>query len=832
MTTRRIIHAGLAVFVLGACVAPVDDEPQPSNGALLEGITEGAQQAAALAHALRAGAHARRDLVRSRLSAQLGLDAGPIVIGAHRGPGQVARAATELHRTLVEEGGLSDAAAAFDQLLGADPADPAGALAELGGGCARFVDFLAQPDLAEADPPLARLVVDLDPAAGTRCHADGIAHFDLRSVPDGAGGGSLRVVMSYPDGLTVQPDTGEPFLVAAGGSVFVGLELDASLALRALEAGADYCVRRGAMGSEMCFEDVELAVSGAVSASLVDGACAPCAGRYGDALADALAGHRVEITLGTSVTLDAVGTARLDDDALTFGGAAPLTMEVGADTTLGVWALLAGEASTLIRGETAQYVFTERMGASVPGLSATIPLGSAVVVLDGCAARTADMETATVCFEDLELALAPPSTPGAIRVVADGVLTHTRDSTEATYTATALSAEALDATLTLEGEVTRDTADASTTASFEAFTMAYDAPVFVLGGAVELLEEGSRVVRADFCPGSTYGFERSSTTSTLTGCVSLDSPSLGVLVVGSETSAMTATLAPDAVTLDGPLAYLDPSGDELTSLTFEGWRAEELEGTSEADFHGRVTGRVLLDVLGFTGSLESTSGVETELTLDDETNRVALDGDLSAAIDTGRRTVTATVVLTGYTATFTGRTIEHVGLVDLELAVSDTVLPSSSMRVVFGDDTTPLSTTFERVDGVTTTTLEGPMQLGVGCATLPCNENIDLELTGVAFRTSEACGRQHPHVGTAEASGLRPATSALVPALQVRCECDGRDGRDTLLPTGVTMRFTEATPTDRRIQIDAAQGVCRLVPGRRCNEPGAAWLRDETVCAP
>ncbi|MCZ7684017.1 MAG: hypothetical protein M5U28_36700 [Sandaracinaceae bacterium] len=523
---------------------------------------------------------------------------------------------------------------------------------------------------------------------------------------------------------------------------------------------------------------------------------------------------------------------RLGDDTLTFGGAAPLTMEVGADSTVGVWALIDGEASTVIRGETAEYLFAERMGAVVPGLSATIPRGSAVVVLDGCAARTVDVETNTVCFEGLELALAEPSAMGAVRVVAEGALTHTSPDIDATYTFSAMSAEAQGVTITLDGSVTRDTTDASTTASFDAFSLTYDPPAFSIGGAVDLLdEEGSLVLRADFCPGSTLDFERSTSMTTLTGCVSLESPSLGLIAVGSETSSMAVTLAPDVATLDGPVAYLDASGEAVSSLTFEGWRAEDLGSTSEEDLHTRVTGRVLIDVLGFAGSLESTSGIETRISLGGEVSSVGLDGDLSASVDTGRRTVTATVVLTGYTATFMDPTIEHRGVVDMEVAVSDTVLPSSSMRVTFGDGTTALATTFERVDGVTTTTLEGAMQLGVGCMSLPCNENVDITLTGVAFRTSETCGRQHPHIGMAEMSGLRPATSALIPALHVRCECDGRDGRDTLLPTQVTMRFTEATPTDRRIQIDAAQGVCRLVPGRRCNEPGAAWLRDDTTCS-
>ncbi|MCZ7684018.1 MAG: hypothetical protein M5U28_36705 [Sandaracinaceae bacterium] len=297
MRTRNDIAALLAAGLITACFAPVDDDIVPSNGALLEGISEGANQVAAFVHTLRAGAHAQRDLVRSRISAKLGLDAGPILIRAHHGPANAARAAKELHRMLLEESGLTDAAAAFDQLLSADPADPSGAISGVGGGCASLVDFLLQPDITEADPPLARLIVALDSSASSICHADGTVHYDLRAVPDGTGGGSLRVVMSYPDGLTIQPDTGAPFLVAAGGSIFVGLELDASLALSALEAGADYCVRHGAMGSEMCFEDVELDVRGAVSASLVDGACATCAGRYGDALADALAGDRVQITI-------------------------------------------------------------------------------------------------------------------------------------------------------------------------------------------------------------------------------------------------------------------------------------------------------------------------------------------------------------------------------------------------------------------------------------------------------------------------------------------------------------------------------------------------------
>jgi hypothetical protein len=830
MDARRTIHALLAAWLLGACVAR-DDEPQASSGALLEGISEGASQVGALARALRSGAAAQRELLRSKLSAELGLDAGPIVIRAHHGPGEAARAAAELHRTLVEESGLADAAAALDQLLSADPGDPSGAISGVGRGCASFVDFALQPDIAEVDPPLARLVVALDSSASSSCRADGRAHFDLRTLPDGAGGGSLRVVTSYPDGLTVQPDAGEPFVVSAGGSFFVGLEIDPSLAPTALEAGADYCVRRGTTGTEMCFDGVELDVSGAVSAALTDGACAACAGRYGDALADALAGDRVAITVGTSVTLDAVGTVHLGGDTLTFGGAAPLTMEVGADSSVGAWALIDGEASTAIRGEASAYVFAARMGAAVRGLRATVPLGTAAVVLDGCAARTADMETTTACFVDFEIRPAAPSTIGAIRVVAGGAVTHTGPDVDATYTFTALSAEALGDTLTLDGRVTRETVEALSTASFEGLALTYDPPGFGLGGGVELFDAaGSLVLRADFCPGSTLELERSTTTTTLTGCVSLDSPGVGIIAVGSAASPMTATFAPDVGTLDGPVAYTEPGGDQVAALTFEGWRAEDRGGTSESDFHGRVTGRVLVDLLGLRGILESTSGVEIRASLGSEVSSMALDGDLGASIDTGSRTVTATIAMTGYTATFTGPTIVHEGIADMELAITETVLPSSSMRVTFGDGTTPLSTTFARADGVTTTTLEGTMQLGVGCATLPCAENVGVVLTGVAFRTSEACDRQHPHTGTAEMSGLRPATSALIPALHVRCECDGRDGRDTLLPTEVTMRFTEATPTERRIQIDAARGVCRLLPGRDCNEPGAAWLLDETTC--
>ncbi|MCZ7680928.1 MAG: hypothetical protein M5U28_19955 [Sandaracinaceae bacterium] len=210
--------------------------------------------------------------------------------------------------------------------------------------------------------------------------------------------------------------------------------------------------------------------------------------------------------------------------------------------------------------------------------------------------------------------------------------------------------------------------------------------------------------------------------TTLTGCVSLESPSLGLIAVGSETSSMAVTLAPDVATLDGPV------------------------------------------------------------------------------------------------------------VVDMEVAVSDTVLPSSSMRVTFGDGTTALATTFERVDGVTTTTLDGPMQLGVGCMSLPCNENVDITLTGVAFRTSETCGRQHPTSAWPRCRACAPPPAASSPRSTSAASATVGMGGTRSLPTDVTMRFTEATPTDRRIQIDAARGVCRLVPGRECNEPGAAWLLDDTPC--
>ena len=93
-------------------------------------------------------------------------------------------------------------------------------------------------------------------------------------------------------------------------------------------------------------------------------------------------------------------------------------------------------------------------------------------------------------------------------------------------------------------------------------------------------------VRADFCDPSTYMHDGTTETTTLTGCVSLFSPVHGTLGLGDEANAMTVTIAETVSTVDGPLTYDDPMMRRLASITFEDWRAENLEdGSLDVDYH-------------------------------------------------------------------------------------------------------------------------------------------------------------------------------------------------------------------------------------------------------
>lgn len=835
MKSTHSVTILVLTLALGGCVAPADEEGEPSDSALVEGATEGSSQTTASAVALRSGALLDLDLLRTSASVDVGLDAGPLLTQARQGPERVSAAAFELHRALVEERALQDAAAALEQLLSADPADASGAIAAVADGtCATFGGFLPQSSIAEMDPPLARLVIVHDSSAAPECRLDGTVHYDLRVVTNASGGPTLQVAATYPDGLSIQTGAGEPLLLGAGGAIRVGLAFDASNAFDAVVAEADYCVRQGAAGADLCFQDLSLAVSGAVSVTFVDGTCATCGGRYGDAFVDSLAGDGVRMTVGGSVVLEALGAVTYGDLGLAFGdGSTPIALEVGFDSTDGWFAVLDGDVTTTVGGDVATYGFAAIDGAPMPGFWVTKPIGELALTFDGCAARTVDTRTTSLCLSSFDLVADEGTRAGAIRVTASGDLVYTTPTRQATYGFEAASADVLGRSVILGGRVTRTNGGGTRAVLFEGFEIVVEsADAFALSGVVETQRDGARVVRADFCGGSTYVWDDASETLALAGCVELASPRYGTLALGEAGASMSVSLAPDLTTIDGPLTYHGPSGRRIATIGFDGWRAEDLDdGTAGVDAHRRITGRATLDVLGIRGSVESTTGVEIRLTSDAtaETNSVQLDGDLGVAIDAGAQTVSGSVTFTGYQATFLdqmeGHRVGHLGVIDMDVTLGSGSLPSPSMRLTFGAGTDPLITTTTEA----LTTIEGHVIVGVGCASGTCNENIDMVLSGVAFETPE-CGRQHPHTGTARISGLNPSTSAIVPALRVRCDCRGGPDRETLLPRRVTMVFTDATPTDRRIQIPEARGVCGLRLNATCNAPGAAWLRNASVC--
>ena len=705
------------------------------------------------------------------------------------------------------------AASAVSQLLSLNPSRSDGPIARTFGGtraipCGRITGFASSREIREPNPPQLRLDVEYDSSAGPACRADGAIRFELRSDATGGVLTAIRLVMRFPQVLTLSRPDGVR-TISANSAIEVRLLFNGFPHFSGVELVADYCESEA--GREVCLRDVTLNVQGGISFSYEAPSCEDCnGGPLGLGILERIRAHLLQVSLEqASLSLTAKGTVSALGSSLSWGSRnVPLSVALSVDRDQ-LALVLNGRATRFKDGVAHQIAFEGPERDVQAGFRVELPHGEHAMNISGCFSNSVDNATQKTCVNEMAFA-AEPLEGGGLRLLADGTIVRSAQAERSTTVVEGIRLEIDQVGGRLDGRVVRTEGDERAELRFAGLAVAPTE----LSGSFGVYRNGERHYGVDVCPGTGLRRDAQAETMTLSGCVLLVHPEQTV-AVGTPSAPVALVYSPTSVGLDGAVTV--EQANQRSTLSMQNGRAEFLESPG----HFRLMGSGSVVHGADAVRVAITEPLEVRVSGEGSAAIFAIDGRIAVEFAVNDIEVAGQVGFDGTQLTTRSDGLDIVGRVALAFDPERSGLPTDDVRIELGDTGEHFAITNTQHE----TILDGRAMIGLACSNRGCASVVEASLTQLAF-ARPLCGHSTPHAGRVALSGLSAPLALAFAALQVACDCNGQGGVDRLLAESLTMVFDSGTPTDGIVEVPEATGVCLAQSsGNACTSAGTAQLR-------